>query len=209
LDLATLVPGGGAWEVELGFGKGRYLLARAAAEPERRFLGVEMASKYYRLSRHRARRRSLGNLLLVRGEALYCLASVLPRRFADAVHIYFPDPWPKVRHERRRLLDCHSVDLVLGLLAAGGKLFFATDSAPYAEAVEELLLGYSALDVGRSDGPWEDGARTNYEAKYLKQGRRIFRLVVGSADRAVGLHPDGRCGVLVAPRSSRVEMAGT
>ena len=92
LPLDELVPGPGPWEVELGFGKGRYLLARAQAEPARRFLGVEVVSKYFRLLTERARRRGLANLLTVRAEALYALAALLPRSFAAAVHIYFPNP---------------------------------------------------------------------------------------------------------------------
>jgi tRNA (guanine-N7-)-methyltransferase len=127
LALAQLVPGGGRWEAELGFGKGRYLLRRAAAEPETRFVGLEMAGKYFRLARRRRNRLGLRNLVLVRGEALYLMSVVLPRAFAAAIHIYFPDPWPKSRHHKRRLFDSETVDLVLGLLAPGGQLHFATD----------------------------------------------------------------------------------
>jgi len=100
-----LVPGAGEWEVEIGFGKGRFLLDQAAARPERRFLGIEVASKYYRLCRQRAERRGLDNVLVVRGEALYLLSAVFPARFAAALHVYFPDPWPKSRHHKRRLFD--------------------------------------------------------------------------------------------------------
>ena len=83
LDLDALLPGDGDWEVEIGFGKGRYLLERALAQPGRRFLGLEVVSKYYRMLRRRAQRRGVRNLLLVRGEALYLLATVLPTAFAS------------------------------------------------------------------------------------------------------------------------------
>jgi len=73
LPLDDLVPGGGPWEVEIGFGKGKYLLARAIASPERRFLGIEVAGKYQRLFVERARRRGLENWIALRGEALYLL----------------------------------------------------------------------------------------------------------------------------------------
>ena len=126
LELDELLPGG-PWEVELGFGKGRYLLRRAEESRERRFLGIEVAGKYYRLAATRAERRGLENLLLIRGEALYALSALLPSGFAEAAHVYFPDPWPKSRHQKRRLFDRETVDLVLGTLARGGRLFFATD----------------------------------------------------------------------------------
>src|SRR5206468_6581228 len=86
LPLDALVPGGGPWEVEIGFGKGKYLLARALAAPERRFLGIEVAAEYHRLFVGRARRRGLGNWAAIRGEALYLASAVLPRGFAADVH---------------------------------------------------------------------------------------------------------------------------
>jgi tRNA (guanine-N7-)-methyltransferase len=208
LDLDDLVPGGGRsgapesgspWEVEIGIGKGRYLLGRAGADPGRRFLGVEVASKYYRLARRRARHRGLENLLLVRGEGLFLLSSVLPRRFASALHVYHPDPWPKSRHARRRLFDPETVDLVLGVLAPGGELFFATDFIAYGERVEEILRGFPGLAVERREA-WPEGPRTNYEAKYVREGRPILRLHGRLDPDAVGgeLHPRGARGILAA-----------
>ncbi len=193
-----LVPGAGAWEVEIGFGKGRYLLNRARQHPERRFLGVELVSRYYRMARDRACRRGLANLLLVRGEALYLLAAVLPAAFASRLHVYFPDPWPKSRHHKRRLFDPETLDLVLGVLQPGGELCFATDFIEYGQRVSEILDGYPGLAVEPLSAPWPDGARTNYEAKYMDEGRPILRLTarVESADRR--FHTEGRDGILAA-----------
>jgi len=94
-----------------GLLQGGDLLRRAQEDPARRFLGVETASKYFRLLATRARRRRVHNLLTVRGEALYLAAAVLPAGFATALHVYFPDPWPKSRHHKRRLIDAESIDL--------------------------------------------------------------------------------------------------
>jgi tRNA (guanine-N7-)-methyltransferase len=198
LDLDRLLAGSGPWEVELGFGKGRYLLGRARQDRDRRFLGVELASRYYRLARDRARRQGLGNLLLVRGEALFLLSAVLPRAFAAVLHVYFPDPWPKSRHAKRRLFDPETVDLVLGILRPGGELFFATDFLDYGERVTEILRGFPGLAVERRDDPWPEGPRTNYEAKYVQEGRPIVRLSGRLAATADGhaLHPDGAAGIL-------------
>lgn len=199
-DPSVLVAGDGPWEVEIGFGKGRYLLEQAERHPERRFLGLEVASKYYRMCRRRAERRGLGNVLVVRGEALYLLSTVLPAGFASVVHVYFPDPWPKSRHHKRRLFDPETLDLVVALLCPGGELYFATDHIEYGEVVLEILAAYPCLDVERRAEPWDDGARTNYEAKYMREGRPILRLRGVRAGGDDLLHPGGRCGVLVGPR---------
>ncbi len=192
------------WEVELGFGKGRFLLAAAAAAPGRPCLGVEMVSKYFRLAARRAAARGLGNLVLLRGEALYLISTLLPAGMARTVHIYFPDPWPKSRHHRRRLLDPHTVDLVLALLEpSSGRLCFATDHPEYGEAVVETLELHPAVEVERLPGAWPEGPRTNYEAKFEAEGRPIVRLVAGLRPSAASLlHPGGREAILVAPAAA-------
>jgi tRNA (guanine-N7-)-methyltransferase len=179
LPLDDLIPGAGSgagpWEVEIGFGKGKYLLSRAIASPERRFLGIEVAAEYHRLFAGRARRRGLSNWVAIRGEALYLASAVLPRAFALAVHVYFPDPWPKSRHQKRRLFDPETVDLVLGLLRPGGRLSFATDFLAYGEEVAALLAGWPGVEVERC-AAWPEGPRTHYEAKYEAEGRPIIRI---------------------------------
>ena len=208
LPLDDLAAGAGAgvadrrWEVEIGFGKGRFLLRRCLEHPERRFLGIEQVAEYHRLFVSRARRRGARNWVALRGEALYLLASALPRGFAAAVHVYFPDPWPKSRHHKRRLFDPETVDLVTGLLAPGGRLYFATDFLEYGELVRELLAAYPGLAVGRREVPWDDCPRTNYEAKYVAMGRPILRLEASLATPPLALHPSGRAAVLAAAAAS-------
>jgi tRNA (guanine-N7-)-methyltransferase len=204
LPLAGLVSppgdGDGDWEVEIGFGKGRYLLRRCQEDPGRRFLGIEVASEYQALFVSRARRAGLANWLALRGEALYLLSAVLPAGFASALHVYFPDPWPKSRHRKRRLFDPETVDLVLRLLRRGGRLSFATDFLDYGEKVVEILAGYPGLCFERRDRPWDEGPRTNYEAKYEAEGRPILRLegVLEIDGRDAPLHPLGAKAVLAA-----------
>lgn len=205
LPVDRLVPGDGPWEVELGFGKGRHLLrsaqeASASGSEARRYLGLEVASKYYRWVRDRATRRALENVLLIRGEAEYLLITALPPGFADVLHVYFPDPWPKSRHQERRLLGAASIDLMVDLLRPGGRLCFATDYLDYGEEVAGLLLDHPALTGRRLTEPWPEGPRTNYEAKYMREGRPILRL---DAERRPAtaedlLHPLGRGAVVCA-----------
>lgn len=197
-------PGGSGWEVEIGFGRGRYLLDRAASEPGGRFLGIEMAAKYFRLVERRVRRRGLENVILLLGEALYIAAALLPPGFARAVHVYFPDPWPKDRHHKRRLFERTSVDLLLRMLEPGGALYFASDHLDYADEVEAILSSHPAVELERR-GHWPDGERTNYELKYERAGREIRRLVAWRAEEEIALvHPTAGDELWVAP-VARVE----
>ena len=202
LDLDTLLPGDGDWEIEIGFGKGRYLLERSAMDPGTRFLGIELVSKYYRRVRDRVEKRGLDNVLLLRGEAQYLISVALPRAFARVVHVYFPDPWPKDRHHKRRLFEAGSVDLVLGALGNGGTLLFATDVLDYGELVLALLQSHGGLEVAVRDSEWPEGARTHYESKYLAEDRSILRLAARLLpDTEPGtLHPRGMSAVLAAVR---------
>jgi tRNA (guanine-N7-)-methyltransferase len=209
LPLDFLAPGDGPWEVELGFGKGRYLLRRAGESSGSRFLGVEVVSEYYRRVALRARRRELRNLVVLRAEALFLLAAVLPAAFARAVHVYFPDPWPKQRHQKRRLFDPETVDLVLRLLAPDGVLFFASDFLEYGELVESILREVPGFAVERLADGWPEGPRTHYEAKYVHEARPILRLRGHFAEPAAApvLHPGGH-GVLVGERSPAAAALG-
>jgi len=198
--LDGLLPGKGDWIVELGFGKGRYLLQRALENPDERYFGVEIVSRYFRMVRDRGMRRGLQNLVVARAEGAYLMSGLLPTGFAREVHVYFPDPWPKARHQKRRLFDFETVDLVLAMLRPDGRLFFATDHVEYGSVVEAVLTSHPALDVEHIEGPWPGGARTNYEAKYVEEGRPILRLVCSLNDtaREALLHPTGRPGIVAA-----------
>jgi len=203
--LGRLLAGDGPWELEIGFGKGRFLLAAAAAHPERRFLGIEVAGEYFRLAARRLARRRLANLALLRGDALAILAARLPRGFAAAVHVYFPDPWPKKRHLKRRLFAPATVDVVLGALAPGGRLWFATDFLDYGRDVEALLAAHPGVDVDRLAGDWPEGPRTNYEAKYVAAGRPILRLAATVSAAAAALHPGADLAAAVASSAAAAE----
>ncbi len=203
IPLDGLVPPGSAgppWEVEIGFGKGRYLLERCKAEPGRRFLGIEIAGQYLREWVRRSRKLGLENFLVLHGDALALLATSLPHGFAEGVHVYFPDPWPKTRHKKRRLLDPETVDLVLRLLAPGGKLSFATDFLEYGEKVVRILSSVPGLEVHRV-AEWPEGPRTHYEAKFVAEGRPIVRLEARFTPGAeASLHPQGERAVVAAVR---------
>lgn len=203
IPIDRLVPpetAGVPWEVEIGFGKGRYLFERCRTEPGRRFLGIEIAGQYLREWVRKSRKQGLKNFLVLHGDALALLATSLPTGFAEVVHIYFPDPWWKTKHKKRRLLDPETVDLVLRLLAPGGRLSFATDFLEYGEKVAKILSGVPGLEIRRI-AEWPEGPRTHYEAKFVAEGRPIVRLEAWFAEGArAGVHPLGERGLLAAVR---------
>jgi len=163
--------------VELGSGGGRYLIGQAQAHPERDFIAVEQAGEYLNLMAKRVIKRRLTNMRLFRTDAADLIESCFPDECVDEYHIYFPDPWPKKRHHKRRLFTPAFCTEVRRTLAPAGTLFFATDHSGYFEEIQPLLQ--KTLNVTAHPEPWEDApdGRTNYEIKYLLEGRPIFRLV--------------------------------
>ncbi|MFQ5767162.1 MAG: tRNA (guanosine(46)-N7)-methyltransferase TrmB, partial [Acidobacteriota bacterium] len=143
LALEDLKPGGafrrqfrspdGA-ELEIGCGKGRFLIHSALTLPTRDFLGIERAHRFYRVALARTEKRGLQNLKLVRGDARELLANI-PASSLRAVHVLFPDPWPKRRHRKRRLFREEFVQGVVRVLAEGGFLNLATDHTEYFTAI--------------------------------------------------------------------------
>src|SRR5262245_42158862 len=105
LDLAKLFPNRQALEVELGCGDASFLAEYARRHPEKNFIGVERLLGRIRKLDKKGRRLGLSNLRGVRIENSYFLEWLLPRHSAEAVHVYFPDPWPKLKHRRHRLIN--------------------------------------------------------------------------------------------------------
>ena len=126
-------------EVDVGCGKGRFLLARAAACPETQFMGIDrMLARIRKLDR-RVVRLGVGNVKLLRLEAFYSLRHLLPPHRVRTFYIYFPDPWPKRRHHKRRLFGPEFLDVLWSRLAAGGTVQAATDHLDYFAAIRRQL----------------------------------------------------------------------
>ena len=176
LDLAALFGNDHPIEIELGIGKGRFLLDAAARHPEVNYLGVEQAVKYLRLAYDRAHRRELANLRFVHGDAREFIEFFLAAGSVRALHVYFPDPWPKKRHHKRRLLNAHFLNEAGRVLESGGRVWIATDHDDYYEHVLEVLVPFrDRFEV--VEAAWE-GARTNYEEKFIRRGQSIHRRVL-------------------------------
>jgi tRNA (guanine-N7-)-methyltransferase len=131
LDLKHVFPVPRPLEVELGAGDGSFLAQWAQQHPERNFLGVERLLGRLRKIDRKGRRAGLDNLRAIRIEAGYFVEFMLPPASAHALHLYFPDPWPKKKHRRRRLINRPFVDHAARALAPGGMVYLRTDDADY------------------------------------------------------------------------------
>jgi len=182
LDWHALFGNGRPVEVEIGTGKGGFLLRRAQALPSRNFLGLEWASKFCRFAADRFRRWGLSNVRMVRADAAHFIRAQCPRDSVSVLHVYHPDPWPKKRHHKRRLFQPAFVDAAVARLVPGGYWAVQTDDAEYFQVIRELLLGQPELREVAFDDPalGLDAASvaTNFEIKYAREGREFFRIAV-------------------------------
>ena len=163
-------------EIDLGCGKGRFLLARAAKAPETNFLGIDRMLRRIRKVDNRARRLDLGNIRLMRLEAYYAVAHLLPAGAVDAYYIFFPDPWPKAKHEGHRLFNARFLDALHRTLAPGGVAHAATDHLPYFEQLSEVFAGDARFAPIAPYVPPED-EQTDFERYYIAS-KPIGRLSV-------------------------------
>jgi len=169
--------------IEIGSGKGTFLVHQAQAQCEVDFLGIEWARKFYRYAVDRMGRWGLTNVRLLRTDAVTFLRDFVHEESVDCFHVYFPDPWPKKRHHKRRFLQASNVEILLRCLRPGGDIRIATDHDEYFERIEEVAAAYRTKleeiefvrPAGAAEGEWTG---TNYERKYLKDNRSIHTLAL-------------------------------
>lgn len=166
--------------LEIGFGNGDHLLARAQAEPDKDFLGVEVHRPGVGRVLNRAQAAGLANLRVACHDAVEVLRDWLPERALAEIVVYFPDPWPKKRHHKRRLVQPEFGRLAASRLAPGGLLRLATDWADYAAHMRatldaEPLLRNTAGAAGFASRPAERPP-TRFENRGVKLGHAVFDL---------------------------------
>ena len=164
-------------EVELGSGKARFLIEAARSEPGHDFLELELSLAYYRVCRDRVARAGLANARVLRADARRFVELALRPASVHAFHVYFPDPWPKKRQRKRRLIDGRALEVLGSRLEPGGVLRIATDHSDYATVIDSALETVPSL--GRL--AWEalpSPPATHYEIKYRAEGRTIWRFLL-------------------------------
>lgn len=159
--------------VEIGFGNGAHLAARAAAEPERDFIGIEVHPPGVGALLLAAAAAGLGNLRVIRGDAVEALGSAFAPDSLDEVQILFPDPWHKKRHHKRRLLQPPFVALLASRLRPGGRLHLATDWEPYAEHMLEVLQACHQLANLQPGGGYSESPRQRAATRFERRGARL------------------------------------
>ncbi len=164
--------------LEIGFGDGETLVRQAAEHPELDFLGIEVHRPGIGHCLLRAEASDLHNLRLIAHDAVEVLESQLPLCSLDRINIYFPDPWPKKRHHKRRLLQPDFLALIAGRLKPRGALCIATDWRNYADHIDDMIAASDSFNVVErrehsGDRPL-DRPVTRFERRGRKEGHTIF-----------------------------------
>jgi tRNA (guanine-N7-)-methyltransferase len=166
-------------ELEIGIGKGTFLTEQAKAHPETNFFGIEYARWFWRSASDRLRRNGCTNSRTVRAEANYFFSEFIPDASLSVIHVYFPDPWPKKRHHKRRLIQAPFIQQAIRTLIPGGRLQLVTDHQDYSEQMEKVIKAseMKIVDYNRP-GSAGDGefVGTNFERKYRRQNRPFYAI---------------------------------
>src|SRR5436190_20070222 len=174
LDFAALFGNDHRVVLEIGSGKGRFLIASAMEQPDVNFVGIEKSLHYHRVIRERVARRALANVRLINFDAFAVLQKMVPDASIAEVHIYFPDPWPRPKEQKRRIIREEVLAEIRRVLVDGGSGIYVTDHQEYFESAAPLIEQVFRAER-RVPGP-DDPPRTNYEAKYRAEGRPIYEV---------------------------------
>jgi tRNA (guanine-N7-)-methyltransferase len=167
-------------EIEVGFGKGLFLLTASQTSPDINFLGIEILRKYQLFTATRLAKRHIPNVRLACADARLLLRDCVATDTVQAVHVYFPDPWWKKRHHKRRVFTPEFAEQCERILQPGGRLYVATDVEDYFKLIAELVPAHTRLHSVPPPGP-QDPAHdldylTNFERKFRQAGKPIYRL---------------------------------
>ena len=177
LDFISLFGRDAPVVLEIGFGNGDSLVQLAAEDPAENFLGIEVHDPGIGHCMIAARSASVENLRLINHDAIEVLENSIPQASLDRINLYFPDPWPKKRHHKRRIVQAPFLQLCASRLKSGASLHIATDWANYAEHIDEVLEDSELFDCAerREHDGEQPLARpaTKFERRGLKKGHRI------------------------------------
>jgi len=169
----------GALEIEVGSGKGLFLAAASAERPDRNFLGIEIAAKYARFAAARLAKRGAPNAIVVNADAQRVFRELLPDASVAAVHVYFPDPWWKARHKKRRVMNETFIRDAERTLINGGELHFWTDVEEYYQSTLALVAAKAALSgplpVAEQPPDHDLDYRTHFERRMRMHGESVYR----------------------------------
>ncbi|MFZ9965945.1 MAG: tRNA (guanosine(46)-N7)-methyltransferase TrmB [Steroidobacteraceae bacterium] len=163
--------------LEIGFGDGESTVALAGQHPERNLLGIEVHPPGVGHCLLLAQRTGLTNLRVISQDAIEVLARRLPDACLDEVLLYFPDPWPKKRHHKRRIVQPEFVALLARKLAPGGVFRLATDWVPYAEHMLEVMSASADFENLSPSGDWVERPSSRPITRFERRGGRLGHVV--------------------------------
>jgi tRNA (guanine-N7-)-methyltransferase len=178
-------------EIEIGSGKGTFLVQQAALRPEVNYLGIEWARAYYRYAADRVRRRELTNVRVLHANAAEFVRHRCPAGIARVIHLYFSDPWPKKRHRKRRVLQASTLESFHRILVDNGELRLVTDHDGLWEWYEELAAAQAGIFRREAFAAPESAGGgelvgSNYERKFTREGRPFHAMTLVRIGREPG-----------------------
>ncbi len=180
VDFASIFGNDRPVEVEIGSGKGGFLVEAAAAQPTHNFLGIEYMGKFAMYIADRAARRGLANVRVLSVDASHLFIRRVPAASIDVLHIYHPDPWPKKRHHKRRLFQPAFVEAAVRALKPAGRWYIQTDHPQYFEVMKALTLDrpdLQPIDFASHEAAADQPVlRTNFAVRYGQGGESIYQL---------------------------------
>jgi len=180
IDFKALFGRDATVHIEIGCGRGAFLLNQALNYPQTNFFGIEWASRFYRLAVDRMGRWNVSNVKIIRTEAAFLLEKHIADQTVDCFHVYFPDPSQKRKHQRRRFFNESNLSQMLRCLKPNGTIQAATDDADYFEQMKNLIEARPDLYIipfqpaaGAKDG---EIIGSNFERKYLNENRHVLTI---------------------------------
>lgn len=162
-------PPGQRWVLEIGPGKGEFILHQAQEHPQINFVAIEIRRYRFEKISKKIERLELKNLFMIQGDARECLPRLFPENFFESIYVLFPDPWPKKRHAKHRLLKPRLIKQLRGFLKAGGEIYNATDAGFYSEQIVAAFDEAGGFTRRAIPSPFP----TYFEQKWIQAGRSI------------------------------------
>ncbi|MSQ90458.1 MAG: tRNA (guanosine(46)-N7)-methyltransferase TrmB [Phycisphaerales bacterium] len=191
-----------AFEIEIGSGKGTFLVQQAVRQTETNFLGIEWTAEFWRYAADRIRRRELSNVKLLHTDATEFFRFWLPDQIAGVIHLYFSDPWPKTRHHKRRVIQDETLPHFHRVLAVGGELRLVTDHVDLWKWYQDHAARHANLFaikpfVSPDSAGLGEVVGTNFERKFARQGRPFMAMTLVKLELPVA--PDSSLASTVSP----------
>jgi tRNA (guanine-N7-)-methyltransferase len=176
IDLVELFGRHAPLHVDLGCGDGSFLCELAEQFPKTNFLGIERLTK--RVEKIRRKALEIKNVRVLGTDTSFAVRYLLPENSVETFYLFFPDPWPKRRHQQRRIFTCEFLDSIAAALEQNGTFRIATDQLDYFHQMERLSRGHSQFEIVLSSRNDPVLPRTKFESRFRQQGMPIYRLTL-------------------------------